>query len=94
MGIFTAIIDFFASLLGQSQFTDSMHALMTGMGASSDIATYDAAVKTAAALLQQGATLASTIEEVSAQHWLPEHHAAVVVAAAKAQADKASAPNA
>lgn len=91
MGIFQAIIDFFSSLLGQSQFTDATHKLMTEMGAQNEIATYDAAVKTAAAILQQGATLASTIQQVTAQHAIPEHHAAVIAAAAQAQANTNSA---
>lgn len=94
MPIFTAIITFFESIFGSSQFADAAHALFSSMGASNDIAVYDSAVQTAAKLLAEGATMAGTIEQVRAAHSIPEHHAAVVVAAAKAQIDKASAPKA
>ena len=94
MPIFMAIISFFESILGSSQFADAAHALFSGMGASNDISVYDSAVRTAATLLQEGATMAGTISQVQARHSLPEHHAAVVVAAARAQIDKASAPQA
>lgn len=94
MGIFQAIIDFFAGLLGNSAFVDSTHQLMTEMGASNEIGMYDAAVKTASELLQQGATLAQTIASTAAHNSIPEHHAAVIAAAAQAQVNTNSAAKA
>lgn len=90
MNIFQAIITFFEGLLGNSQFVDSTHALMTEMGASNEIGMYDAAVKTASELLQQGATLAQTIASTAAHNSIPEHHAAVIAAAAQAQVNTSS----
>jgi len=86
MGIFEAIVSFFANLLGSSVFTDALHKLFSELGLASDPTVYDAALSTASTALKAGASLADTIQQVSDTHSLPAHHAATVVAAAVAQA--------
>lgn len=91
MGIFEAIVAAFEALLGNSAFVDNTHKLMTELGASASIPTLDAASATAETLLESGATVAATVDQVASQHALPPHHAAMVVASAAAK-QKAAAP--
>ena len=69
-------------LLGKGVFTDSLHSLFTALHLESDIPVLDAASATATAALTAGASVVDTITQVSAEHNIPDHHAAIVVAAA------------
>jgi hypothetical protein len=84
MTILLAIVNFLATLLGSSAFSDAMHALFGELNAKADIPKLDSALVTALQLLHGGTMLETVIQQLIDQYGLDQHHAAMVVAGAQA----------